>query len=531
VKSSTKHSSALFRPLLAVISGIILALAFTPYELSLLSWVAFIPLLYAIERCGPLKVFAIAWLQELVFCITSGSWVFSTLHEYARLSVARSLIEFTILCLMLAVFGALATAIAKVVSKRLSVPMVLTFPIAWTAGEWMRTKLPFSFPWNLLGYAAYRDIHLIQFAEFSGVYGISALIIFVNVGIYEFLFGAGTVAARRGILVSSIAILIVALLFGAMRVAQIDSAPAAGSLRVALISGGLPPARVHTSISRAESFDLYRSNTQLTLGLHPDLVVWPECAAMYIFQPDGRYSIIMAEDAAYRRSLVELARNSDTPILFGSLAFRQAHGKVTMLNRAYLLSPTGEVAGYYDKIKLVPFGEYLPMQGLLASHMTTITNVRNLEGGDVDSLFKVGAVKLAVRICYESVFPDLTRRAIEAGADILVNITNDAWYGKIGAEQALAMTAMRAVETKRPVIRVANQGFSAVISPVGRIEICSPFSIPAGVVRSVGWSSGQTIYVRVGDIFAQSCVGLTLAGLLLGALIGLLAPSPHKRHY
>lgn len=532
MKRSTPRS-ALYRSLLAIISGSVLALAFPPYELSLLGWFAFVPLLYAIEGCGPHEVLVIAWLQGLAFCITSGSWVFSTLYEYARLSVTTSVIEFAILCLMLAAFGACATASAEFVSKRLSVPLVLTLPITWTAGEWMRVKIPSSFPWNLLGYAAHRDIHLIQFAEFTGVYGISALIIFVNVSVYEFVFGALTVAARCRILMTSITILSIALLFGAMRVAQIDSAPAAGSLRVALISGGLKPAKVQTFRSRADTFDLYRQNTRLTLFLHPDLIIWPECAAMCIFQPDGRYSLPMTEDAAYRRSLVELAYDSDTPILFGALAFRQAHGKVTMFNRAYLLSRTGGVAGYYDKIKLVPFGEYLPMQRFLARHMRTITNVRDLGSGDRDSLFNVGGVKLGVRICYESAFPDLTRRATEAGADILVNISNDAWYGKMGAEQALTMTAMRAVETKRPIVRVANQGFSAIISPVGRIQITSQFSTAAGVVRGVSWSTGQTIYVRVGDVFAESCVVLAAAGLLLSALVSLGESwrRHRRRHY
>ena len=263
--------SILLQLLLAVVSGLLLALAFAPYELSLLSWVAFVPLLYAIEGCGLLEVLALAWLQELAFCMMCGSWLFSTLHDYARLSVTRSFTEFTILGLMLAAFGAGAIAAAKFVSRRLSVPMFLTLPTSWTAGEWMRTNLPLSFPWNLLGYAAYRDIHLIQFAEFTGVYGISALIIFVNVCIYEFLFGAGTVVARRTMLVSSIGILLAVLVFGAKRVAQIDSAQPAGTLKVGLISGGLPPAKVHSSMSRAETFDLYRLNTQLTLGQH---LIW-----------------------------------------------------------------------------------------------------------------------------------------------------------------------------------------------------------------------------------------------------------------
>ncbi len=520
----------LSRSLLAIISGSALALAFPPFKLSLLGWFAFVPLLYAIEGSGAGEVLLIAWLQGAAFCVTSGAWVFTTLHDYAHLSVTTSIIEFAILDVVLAAFGAVAITIAKFVSVRLSVSSLLTLPIAWAAGEWMRVKLPFSFPWNLLGYAVYRDLHLIQFAEFTGIYGISALIMFVNVSVYEIMFTVPSVAARRRILITSTAILSAALLFGEIRIAKLESAAMAGKLRVALISGGLEPARAQTFRTRIETFNLYLVNTRRTLSLHPDLVIWPESAAMVIFQLDGRYSLPMAEDAAFRRSLVELAYDSDTPILFGALAFRQARGKVTMLNRAYLLSRKGEVAGYYDKIRLVPFGEYLPMKQLLAHRVDTITSVRDLAGGERDFLFNVNGTKIGVRICFESAFPDLTRRAVEAGAHILVNLSNDAWYGKIGAEQALMITAMRAVESKTPVVRVANQGFSAIVSPVGKIQTVSQFSTAAGVVRDVSWIAVRTAYVRFGDLFAESCVLLTAAGFMLSVFVSLNENLPRRTH-
>ncbi|MGO9603201.1 MAG: apolipoprotein N-acyltransferase [Candidatus Binataceae bacterium] len=514
--------SLLSRFVLATFSGVILALAFPPYEFSLLAWLAFVPMLYAIEGCRPLKVLLIAWLQEFVFSATSGSWALSTLHEYAHLPTMTSVIEFLVLCLIHAAFGGCATALADFVRRRLSVPLALALPVTWTAGEWMRVNLPFTFPWNLLGYAEYRELALIQFAEFTGVYGISALIVFVNVCIYDLLFTSPVPTARRGILGSCFAILALAILFGTLRTRQVDSAPAAGRLRVALISGGIPAATVP---SKSGILDFYRLETSMTLSQHPDLVIWPESAARFIFQSDGLYSLAMTEDSVCRRSLVEFAYNSATPILFGALAFQQSHGEVTMRNRAYLLSRAGEVAGYYDKLKLVPFGEYLPMRSWLAPHLRTIASIGEFASGNRDSLFKVDHVRLGVRICYESLFPDLMRNTAEAGADILINLSNDAWYGKAGAQQALAMTAMRAVETKRPVIRVANQGLSAIVSPAGRIQITSSFGIPARVVRDVGWSAGKTVYVRVGDVFAQLCVGLAAIGLVAAALMSSKEPA------
>lgn len=494
-----------------------LALAFPPYELSLLSWIAFVPLLYAIRGCRPYQVLVIAWLQAWTFYSVSGSWVFATLRDYAHLSIGTSALEFVMLGLMLAGFCAFAVAIAHYVSETLSLPRAITLPIAWTAQECLRARMPLGFPWNLVGYAAYQDIHLIQFAEFTGVYGISALIIFVNVELYEVLVGPSAVARRKA-LWGLTAIPSLALLFGFIAVARLDSTAAAGRLKVALISGGVPPTQARTSSSRREAFDLYRTNTHQTLALHPDLIIWPESAAMCIFQPTANYPTTMAEDAGYRSALVKIAIDSGTPILFGALAFKQAHGQVTMFNRAYLLSRTGEVADYYDKMRLVPFGEYLPMQQFLGARLRTITTVQHLHSGDSDAVFNLAGIRIAVRICYESIFPHLMRDAVANGADLIVNISNDAWYGTAGARQALAMTAMRAVETRRPLVRVANQGISAVISPTGRIQIASRF-IASGDVREVEWPAGSSFYVRVGDVFGLSCVALIAIGLVLAVYV------------
>ena len=177
----------------------------------------------------------------------------------------------------------------------------------------------------------------------------------------------------------------------------------------------------------------------------------------------------------------------------------------------------GKVVDYYDKIQLVPFGEYVPMRPLLGFLVNRIVHgFGDMIAGTVQTLFPFKGAQLGVLICYESIFPDLTRRAVKRGADVLVNITNDAWYGKSSAPyQLLAMTAMRAVETKVPMVRVANTGISAVIEPTAKSRRRTPLFKRGTEIEDVSWRPRRTVYTMVGDLFSEICFVLTIVGVLL----------------
>ena len=184
-------------------------------------------------------------------------------------------------------------------------------------------------------------------------------------------------------------------------------------------------------------------------------------------------------------------------------------------NRAYLVSGSGKVEAWYDKIHLVPFGEYVPLRRVFGYFVNrVVSGFGDMFPGRAQTLFDVKGAKLGVLICYESVFPDLSRRAVKRGANILVNITNDAWYGDSSAPyQLLAMAAMRAVETKVPMVRVANTGISAVIEPTGAIAARTPLFLRGTEAERVYWRPELTFYARFGDVFAEICFVLTLAGI------------------
>jgi apolipoprotein N-acyltransferase len=190
---------------------------------------------------------------------------------------------------------------------------------------------------------------------------------------------------------------------------------------------------------------------------------------------------------------------------------------VGFYNRAYLVSRKGLVEGWYDKIQLVPFGEYVPLRALLGGLVNrVVVGFGDMFAGHVQTLFQVHGAKLAVLICYESVFPNLTRTAVKGGAEILVNITNDAWYGKSSAPyQLLAMAAMRSVETKAPMVRVANGGIGAVIQPDGTITARTALFKRGTETEHVYWRRVRTLYVQIGDIFAELCLAFTLIALAI----------------
>src|SRR5262249_9376144 len=189
----------------------------------------------------------------------------------------------------------------------LGIPNLLTLPIAWTALEWVRTYFPIGFPWNLLGYAAYRNIELIQFTEFTGVYGVSALIMFFNVVAYAVIFQVyprRVQTAGLGTLTPATAL---ARIFGAWRVHQLSTAAPQGSLKVAMVQGDIPQSLKWDPKFLETSFEVYRAQSEAAAQRGADLIVWPEAAATFFFQPDDRYPARFADDAAYRQRLLELA--------------------------------------------------------------------------------------------------------------------------------------------------------------------------------------------------------------------------------
>jgi apolipoprotein N-acyltransferase len=508
------------RAALAVVSGVALGLAFPKTDLNLLAWVAFIPLLYAAEGRSPGTIFGLGWLQGMARHAFSLYWIVITLHTFAGVHLALAVLPMLLLAALLAIYSGVALWAGEYCGRRLQIPLFVTLPIAWVAVEWVQSFFPIGFPWNLVGYAAYRNLDLIQIAEFTGVYGISALILFFNTVIYTILFTSASRRRQMASLVSLTVLIVAATIFGALRIRQLERAPAAGRLRVAMVQGDIPQSIKWDPKFLDSSFNVYVDQSRIAARHGADLIVWPEAAAAFFFQPTDQYPPDFALDRSYRSALLAAAQSIGEPILFGAPALVPNGDELGTANRAYLVSGKGRVVAWYDKIQLVPFGEYIPLHWLLKGIVNRIVKgFGDMVPGQIQTIFTVDGARLGVLICYESVFPDLTRRLAKRHAEVLVNITNDAWYGTSSAPyQLLAMAAMRSVETRLPMVRVANTGISAVIEPTGRITARTPLFKRGTEFEDVPYRPVLSVYARVGDLFSQICFILLIGGLIRGRL-------------
>ena len=508
------------RAALAVASGLALGLAFPKFDYNLLAWVALVPLFYAIEGESLGRVFWWAYLQGFAANVVSLYWIPIPLHDFADVRIEFAIFPMLLLAGAVAINTAIAIWAGEIVARRARIPMVITMPVAWTALEWFRTYVPASFPWNLLGYVAYRNLELIQFAEFTGVYGVSALIVFFNAVVYVVIFRRGTYRLQTISLSALTAMMVVLVAFGAWRIGDVKKAPSTGSFKVAMVQGNIPQSLKWDPNFLPQSYKVYQDQTEDAAKRGADLIVWPEAAAAFLFQADGRYPAMLAGDAQYRDSLLTLARSLGKPLLFGAPALAVQDDRVAgFYNRAYLVNVKGEgeVDAHYDKIELVPFGEYVPARAILGFFVNRVVKgFGDMIPGETQNLFEVKGAKLGILICYESIFPDLTRREVNEGADVLVNITNDAWYGESSAPyQVLAMAALRSVETKVPMVRVANTGISALIEPSGRITDRTALFKRGTSIVDVSWRPVRTLYTMIGDVFAEACFVLTLIGVIV----------------
>ena len=511
------QSKATANCLLASASGLALAAAFSSQNFGLLACGAFVPLFFVIQGESYTRVFLYTWLQGSFCNLLALGWLCAPLQNLARASSVSAVLCLLVLAMALAFYGAVAIAAGVRFSRYLALPLFLTIPPAWVATEWMRTYWPLGgFPLNLLGDAAQGWPALIQVAELTGVDGLSALIMFVNCALYEAARREQSSSQRRQILFGAAAVVTSVLVFGAIRIAAIEHSKPDGELRIALVQGDISQRSKWNPISLSSSFKVYTDGSEAALPYHPQLIIWPESAATFFFEPNNFYPFGMESQRAYRARLLELAHKIDTPLLFGAPALQFAPD-VTLRNRAYLVKADGQVGDYYDKLRLVPFAEYVPSHFLLGRYMHRMVETPggiDFSPGDRQTIFHVDGTELGVLICYESIFPDLSRKAVKAGANLLVNITNDAALGRTAApRQLLAMAVFRAVENGVPLVRVGNSGISAVITPAGRVTHTTALFTRATEVETVPWRRARTFYTSVGDLFVALCFALSTIAL------------------
>jgi apolipoprotein N-acyltransferase len=492
----------------AIGSGLALAAAFPSLDLEPLAWIALVPLLLAVRGLAPGAAFGLGWLSGLVFYVTTTYWIVHTIGRYTALPLVAAVGVLLAMCSVLACYTGAFVATLRWLARR-GLPAVWLAAPLWVTLEWLRSWFFIGFPWGTLGYSQYRYLDLVQMAEVTGVYGVSAVLVLFNAVV------AGVVSARGAevrrlvpALVAATVLMVGLPLAGRWRLAELAALPPAGALRVAVAQGNVAQDQKWDPAFQGETMRRYAELTAAAAAAEPDLVVWPETATPFFFQEAG----------PLRDQVLDLALDRKVWILFGAPAFRQdERGVVHEQNRAYLVSPDGREVATYDKIQLVPFGEYVPFQRILFFVTQVVEAIGTMEPGRTSTVFELPRARFGALICYEGIFPPLARRLVAGGADFLVNVTNDAWYGRTSAPaQHLAQATLRAVENRVPLVRAANTGISAIVEPSGRIRWQGPLYETLWHADRISWPGVRTFYTRFGDVFVRACVAAVAIALALG---------------
>ena len=475
---------------MGLLSGVFLALAFPTFNLSWLAFVGLVPLLWATRRAAPWRA---AWLGLLAGTAFFTINLFWLTHAMAVYGHVPRVLAFGLLLLLALYLGAYVGAFAALwawVAPRNVVGQILLPPTLWTALEFVRTYALTGFPWGFLAYTQAGNLPLIQMAAWTGMYGVSWILVLSNAVLTASL-DRSVPLFRRALALIALSVVISGLWFlGADRL----GVPNGGQpFRVAALQGNVPQDMKWLPEVREEILQRYERLTRKASGEGPTLIVWPETAIPFL----------LGVDARVRSRVDALARESGTHLLVGSPDAEMA-SPPRYFNSAFHVAPDRGIVGKYDKIHLVPFGEYIPLRPILGFvDKLTQGAIGDFQAGQEYTVFDLGEARFGVTISYEVYFPGQVRRYVQAGADFLVNITNDAWYGRTAAPyQHLAMVGFRAVENNAYLVRAANTGISAVVHPTGRVLAASDLFEEGVLTQMIQTRSGDTFYTRFGDVFA-----------------------------
>ncbi len=512
-----------------------------------LAWVAVAPLLVAILRARvpetlqlddqvrllpatPWQGFALGYKCGILWFAGTCYWIFDTMHRYGGLPVPVAALTLVLFCMYVGLyhgmFGLLLAVVAgsktaghkaETAGAAASIRRALgAAPFLWVAIELARTRIT-AFPWELLGYSQTGNFALTRITTLVGVYGLSFEILLVN-SVFAAAFLSPKGRRQRLIVAGCVAAVI-------LQAGQLLAPPPAATDHTAILVQPNIPIQNGAMWTKEYFQDTLRDLTAVSLhpageetDQHFDLIVWPE-------SPSPFYT----NDPMFRDAVSALARQSGTWVVAGSIgitpAMHSGGESSKIFNSAALVNPQGEWVGRYDKVHLVPFGEYLPFPQLFAFAGGLTKEVGEFQHGGSRAPLDAGGERFGMFICYESIFPDEVRQGPLQGAQVLLNISNDGWYGDSGAwKQHLQQTQMRAIENDRWLLAGTNTGMTASIDPFGRIVSATPRKVRTVLAAPYALISGTTFYTRHGDWFAYLCAIISAGALIARFVFPIRAP-------
>jgi apolipoprotein N-acyltransferase len=517
-----------------ILSSALLALSFSSFNLSYLAWVALIPLFFALKDVSLKQAFILSYICGGLFFLLSMYWLINvTSAGWVLLSLYQGL--------YIGIFGVfflLVTRRMRHIQRHNMIhymPFII-IPAVWSALEYMRSNIAGGIGWNLLGYSQYEQLTVIQIADITGVYGVSFLIVVVNMTVFEIMNIVNNkvkekaekkaeekveekVTTKTGLLFKIIAVLSVitgVIFYGNTRLTRFaDCENLSQSIKASLVQGNI--SQMHKWDERYKDYILrqYAGLTQNVLEEKPDIIIWPETAVPGYLN----------KDIKLMNYIQQIVKGAGIPLftgvpMAGSLPYDTEGSE---FNSALMFSKTGDIVKRYDKLHLVIFGEYIPLEKYIPGIRNFFPITGNFTPGDTYTVFNLSEAgsaldaKFGCLICFEDIFPYLVRRFVIKGADFVVNVTNDAWFGKTAAAyQHAANSVFRAVENRRSVVRSANTGLTCFIDRTGRIynRLASgarSLFVEGHITDNVSIYSDNylTFYTKYGDIFALFCLFIT----------------------
>ncbi|PIE70840.1 MAG: apolipoprotein N-acyltransferase [Deltaproteobacteria bacterium] len=492
----------------AVISGILMMVAFPKTGVYAAAFIALVPLLTVLPGLRAGVAFRLGILAGIVHYTGLLYWILPTLHTYGGLPLWVAAPILLLLATYLAAYWGLFALVCNRIAghPRLSLVML---PCVWVALEFVRAHAFSGFPWGALGYSQYAWIQLIQMSEWTGVYGVSFLILLINMLSARAFFSDGA-SARLRVVAATAAVMVLLLTHfsGDMRINRINRLMTGSqSLTAVLVQGNIPQNQKWDPSFQTATVQKYTRLSAQRLKTPADLVIWPETAAPFYFGYNRPLSLYLSDFSAERQS----------PLLTGvPTCVVDTNKTLRYYNSALLIDTDGRESGRYHKSHLVPFGEYVPLQRFLPFIHKLTVQTGNFQAGTPGTLLDTGTNPIGPLICYEVIFPALARTAVRNGADVLVNITNDAWFGDTsGPYQHFSMGVFRAIENRRPLLRAANTGISGHIDASGCIRETARLQTEAALRVTAACPRMQTIYTRWGDGFASCCLAASFLFLLI----------------
>ncbi len=500
-----------YRYLFAVCSGILLLCSYPTVNFFPLAWIGLVPLLLALENVKSWKTaFSIGYVAGFLF-FAGLLLAISLLYPYANIFT-------TVLGYLLLVgYTALYFAVASVLVYHLPWQSGILYPLGvatiWVSLEWVRSWLLTGFPWGNIGYSQWNNQPGIQIASFAGVYIVSFVVVFFNAGIASIIRGRNN--WRKELVAVTVPCLLVTICFiyGYVSINK-DEKIQQETIEVALVPGNIPQIEKWKSASFPKIFARYLNLTKKVAEEKPDVIVWPETTV--------RGEVLSGEWKSYHSHFIKMLDGiGGIPMLVGATDLDTIGD---LYNRVISVSPEGEILGKYAKMRLVPFGEYVP----LADFLPNFVQFHPFEQGRTVNLLPIAiaeknqnhnqTIEVGISICFESSFPNHFRRFVKKGANAMGILTNDAWFaGTALPELHLAMAPFRAVENRVAVFRCANGGYSCAVDKFGGIS--TPFVTPNTykefIVASIALSDGNhTLYTRYGDWLPILCVLLSLPWII-----------------